>query len=83
MCAPPRAARHPRPPPRRARPRLTVAAPSRPAPQGLYSILSKNASSAVDPCEVEIQSLDCVAPCPGPLCGQSFMGALGILAEDA
>ena len=49
---------------------------------GAYNVLEKTSSDAMDPCEVEIQSWECPAPCPGPACGQSYLTAVGITISN-
>lgn len=47
---------------------------------GAYEILKKEPRGKKDPCEIEIQSLECAAPCPGSRCGQSYVSAVGVKA---
>jgi len=50
------------------------------AGDGAYELLKKEKNGNSDPCEIEIQSLECAAPCPGSRCGQSYVYAVGIKA---
>ena len=51
--------------------------------EGVYELLYKGSSGPNDPCETQVQSLECPAPCPGSLCGQSYMAAIGIRTRAA
>jgi len=47
---------------------------------GAYELLKKEKNGKSDPCEIEIQTLECAVPCPGYGCGQSYVYAVGIKA---